>query len=270
MCGRYILISPPGAIRRAFAYADQPNFPPRYNIAPTQPVPVVLLDQGARRFRLMRWGLLPAWVKDPRTFSLVINARAETVLDKSAFRNAIKRRRCLLPADGYYEWRPSLSRKRPFFIRPRDGQPVAFAGLAETWVGPNGEELDTVAIITAPASPDLAELHHRVPVIIAPDDFDRWLDGSICDAREAASLLAAPPEGTFVWHEVSTAVNRVANDDERLIVSITPEEAAAEAAAAEAARKPRARGTVSGASSQTPKRKAAGLSRKDDGQGSLF
>ncbi len=270
MCGRYILISPPDMIRRAFAYTDQPNFPPRYNVAPTQPVPVILLDQGARRFQLMRWGLLPAWVKDPRAFSLVINARAETVLDKPAFRNAMKRRRCLLPADGYYEWQPTPSRKRPFFIRPRDGKPVAFAGLAETWVGPNGEELDTVAIITAPASPDLAALHHRVPVTIAPGDFDRWLDGSICDDREAAMLLVAPPEGAFVWHEVSTAVNRVANDDERLIVPITPEEAAAEAAAVEAARRPRARAAVSDASSQSLKRKAAGRASKDDGQGSLF
>ncbi|WP_458757266.1 SOS response-associated peptidase [Afipia sp. TerB] len=270
MCGRYILISPPDAIRRAFAYAEQPNFPPRYNIAPTQPVPVILLDQGARRLQLMRWGLLPAWVKDPRTFSLVINARAETVLDKPAFRNAMKRRRCLLPADGYYEWQPSPARKRPHFIRPRDGRPVAFAGLAETWVGPNGEELDTVAIITAPAPPDLATLHHRVPVTIAPDDFDRWLDGSICDDKEAATLLVAPPEGMFVWHEVSTAVNRVANDDDRLIVPITPEEAALEAAAAEAARKPRARVVVADPSSQPAKRKTAGQATKDDGQGSLF
>jgi putative SOS response-associated peptidase YedK len=271
MCGRYILISPPDIVRRAFAYGDQPNFPPRYNVAPTQPVPVVLLDHGARRFQLMRWGLLPAWVKDPRTFSLVINARAETVLDKSAFRNAMQRRRCLLPADGYYEWQPTPSRKRPFFIRPRDGQPIAFAGLAETWVGPNGEELDTVAIITAPASPDLAELHHRVPVTIARDDFDRWLDASICDAREAATLLVAPPEGTFVWHEVSTAVSRVANDDARLVVPITPEEAAAEAAAAEAARKPRTRAISSGPAPRSPaKRRMVVRAPSDDGQGSLF
>ena len=119
MCGRYVIISPPEALRRAFGYADQPNFPPRHNVAPTQPVPVILLENGARRFQLMRWGLLPGWVKDPRTFSLVINARAETVLDKPAFRNAMKRRRCLLPADGYYEWQPSPSRKRPVFIRAR-------------------------------------------------------------------------------------------------------------------------------------------------------
>ena len=122
-------------------------------LRPTQPIPVVILDQmAARHFRLMRWGLVPAWVKDPRKFTLLINARAETVLEKPAFKNAIKRRRCLIPADGYYEWQDAGGRKRPFFIYRRDRQPVGFAALAETWMGPNGEELDTVAIVTAPAS----------------------------------------------------------------------------------------------------------------------
>jgi putative SOS response-associated peptidase YedK len=264
MCGRYVIISPPEALRRAFGYADQPNFPPRYNVAPTQPVPVVLLDNGVRRFQLMRWGLLPSWVKDPRTFSLVINARAETVLDKPAFRNAMKRRRCLLPADGYYEWQPSPSRKRPFFIHPRDGQPIAFAGLAETWVGPNGEELDTVAIITTPATPDLASFHHRMPVTIAPEDFDRWLDGNAFEAEEAMALLAAPSSGTFIWHEVSTAVNRVANDDAALVAPISAEEAAA--ADAEAARKPRAQRKTDVNGKARPAKSAA----RDSGQGSLF
>ena len=148
-----------------------------HNIAPTQPIPVVILENGGRHFRLMRWGLVPAWVKDPRKFTLLINARSETVLEKPAFKNAIKRRRCLIPADGYYEWQAAGGRKRPYFIYRRDGQPFGLAGLAETWVGPNGEEVDTVAIVTAPASPDLAVLHHRVPVTIAPDDFERWLDG---------------------------------------------------------------------------------------------
>ncbi|HEU4805854.1 MAG TPA: SOS response-associated peptidase, partial [Nitrobacter sp.] len=112
MCGRYVILSPPEAMRQAFGYAEQPNFPARYNIAPTQPVPVVIRDNGVRHFRLMRWGLIPAWVKDPRQFALVINARAETVLDKPAFKNAMKRRRCLLPVDGYYEWHQSEGRKR--------------------------------------------------------------------------------------------------------------------------------------------------------------
>ena len=252
MCGRFVITSPPAALRQIFGYIEQPNFPPRHNIAPTQPIPVVLLENGVRHFRLMRWGLLPAWVEDPREFALLINARSETVLEKPAFRNAIKRRRCLIPADGYYEWQASGTRKRPHFIHRRDGSPIGLAGLAETWTGPNGEELDTVAIVTAPASPDLAVLHHRVPVTIAPADFDRWLDCSSDDAGAAMALLTAPAAGEFTWHEVSTRVNRAANDDAQLVLPITAEQMAAE---------------------QPPKKVAARRSTaaaSDDGQGSLF
>ena len=252
MCGRFVITSPPAALRQIFGYIEQPNFPPRHNIAPTQPIPVVLLENGVRHFRLMRWGLLPAWVEDPREFALLINARSETVLEKPAFRNAIKRRRCLIPADGYYEWQASGTRKRPHFIHRRDGSPIGLAGLAETWTGPHGEELDTVAIVTAPASPDLAVLHHRVPVTIAPDDFDRWLDCSSDDAGAAMALLTAPAAGGFTWHEVSTRVNRAANDDAQLVLPITAEQMAAE---------------------QPPKKLAARRSTaaaSDDGQGSLF
>ena len=146
----------------------------------------------------MRWGLLPAWVKDPRQFTLLINARAETVLEKPAFKNAMKRRRCLLPADGYYEWQGSGKTKQPVFIYPRDRQPFGFAGLMETWLGQNGEELDTVAIVTTAAATDLAVLHHRVPVTIPPGNFDRWLDAP-WHSREAATLLAAPTTLSLGW-----------------------------------------------------------------------
>jgi putative SOS response-associated peptidase YedK len=224
MCGRFVITSPPAALRQMFGYAEQPNFPPRHNIAPTQPIPVVILENGGRHFRLMRWGLLPAWVKDTREFALLINARAETVCEKPAFKNAMKRRRCLIPADGYYEWHAAGNRKRPHFIHRRDGVPIGLAGLAETWIGPNGEELDTVAIVTAPASADLSSLHHRVPVTIAPSDFERWLDCGAHDVEEAIALLRPPREGEFAWHEVSTRVNRVANDDSQLILPITAEE----------------------------------------------
>ena len=124
---------------------------------------LVIIENGARHFKLMRWGLVPSWVKDPRKITLLINARSETVNDKPAFKNAMRRRRCLIPADGYYEWQVAGGRKRPFFIHRRDGHLFGLAALAETWIGPNGEELDTVAIVTAPASADLAVLHHRVP-----------------------------------------------------------------------------------------------------------
>jgi putative SOS response-associated peptidase YedK len=254
MCGRFVITSPPAALRQVFGYIEQPNFPPRHNIAPTQPIPVVIFENGIRHFRLMRWGLLPAWVKDVRNFALLINARAETVLEKPAFKNAMKRRRCLIPADGYYEWQASEKRKRPHFICRRDGGPIGLAGLAETWIGPNGEELDTVAIVTAPASPDLAVLHQRVPVTIAPEDFERWLDCGAHDAETALALLKAPGEGEFVWHEISTRVNRVANDDAQLILPITAEQMAAEEP------KPVKKAAL---------RKAMPVT-SDDGQGSLF
>jgi putative SOS response-associated peptidase YedK len=253
MCGRFVITSAPEAMRRLFGYSQQPNFPPRYNIAPTQPVPVVIIENGARHFRLMRWGFIPAWVKDPRSFALLINARAETVLDKPAFKNAIRRRRCLIPADGYYEWSRSETRKRPYFIHARDGQPFGFAGLAETWIGPNGEELDTVAIVTTAASGGLATLHHRVPVTIAPEDFVRWLDCTNDDVEGALPLLIAAAEGEFDWHEVSTRVNRAANDDAQLILPVTAEEAAVEEA------KP-----------AKSVRKKPEPAAEDSGQGSLF
>src|SRR5437588_248235 len=254
MCGRFVITSPPAALRQIFGYVEQPNFPPRHNIAPTQPIPVVMLENGGRHFRLMRWGLVPAWVKDARKFTLLINARSETVLEKPAFKNAMKRRRVLVPADGYYEWQDRDGRKRPFFIHRRDGRPAGFAALAETWMGPNGEEFDSVAIVTAAASRDLADLHHRVPVTIAPDNFERWLDGLAYDSESVMALLTGPKEGEFAWHEVSTRVNRVANDDAQLILPITDEERAAELP------KP-AKKAAAG--------KAAPAASEDDGQGSL-
>jgi len=254
MCGRFVITSPPEALRQIFGYQEQPNFPPRFNVAPTQPVPVVVFEKGARHFRLLRWGFIPAWVKDPRQFSLLINARTETVREKPAFKNAIRRRRCLVPADGYYEWQTSAERKRPYFIHHRDGRPIGLAAVAETWTGPNGEELDTVAIVTAPASADLAMLHDRVPVTIRRSDFDRWLDCEANDVDSILELMRGPEQGEFVWHEVSTRVNRVANDDAQLILPITTEQREAEAA------KP--------AKKASP-RKPASVAQ-DDVQGSLF
>jgi len=255
MCGRFVITSPPQALRQIFGYAEQPNFPPRYNIAPTQPIPVVITENGVRHFRLMQRGLLPAWVKDPRKFTLLINARAETVKERPAFKNAIKRRRCLIPADGYYEWQTSEQHKRPYFIYRGDCSPIGLAGVAETWIGPNGEELDTVAIVTAPASADLAALHHRVPVTIPSEHFELWLDCNAHDVDAVMTLLRGPDEGEFVWHEISTRVNRAANDDAQLILPITAEQREAEQP------KP-----VKKAS----QRKAAPVTSNDDGQGSLF
>src|SRR5580658_7912609 len=247
MCGRYVIKTPPGLMQQAFDYAEQPNFPPRYNIAPTQPIPVVRIDNGRRSLALVRWGLIPAWVKDPRGFSLLINARAESVTTKPAFRNAMKRRRCLIPADGFYEWKPDGERKRPFYAAAREL--VAFAGLWEPWMGPNGEEMETACIITTAANRTLRPLHDRMPAVIPPQAFDLWLDCAHVDAETAAALLRPAPEDTFAAHEVSTAVNRTANDNAGLIEPVAPGAAAPPA---------------------TPAPRAKEKMKKDDGQASLF
>jgi putative SOS response-associated peptidase YedK len=260
MCGRYVIISTPEAIRKLFGYAEQPNFPPRYNVAPTQPIPIVRLAEGKRSFALMRWGLLPSWVKDPKTFPLLINARGESVLEKPAFRNAMRRRRCLVPTDGFYEWKAGDRRgpKQPHLIRAKrdageEAPPLAFAGLFETWTGPNGEELDTVAIVTTAANRTLSALHDRMPVFIAPDAFDIWLDCANVEAEVAAALIRPAAEDLLEAYPVSTAVNRVVNDSEALIAP-APAEAPSEPAAPAA--KP--------AKARTKKIK------EPDGQASLF
>ncbi|MGB2659105.1 MAG: SOS response-associated peptidase, partial [Pseudolabrys sp.] len=172
MCGRYAVTSAPEAIRALFGYPEQPNFPPRYNIAPTQPIAIVRLVDGKRQFALVRWGLLPSWVKDPKNFTLLINARGESVIDKPAFSAAMKYRRCLIPADGFYEWKAAGTRKQPYYVRANSGQPLAFAGLWETWTGPNGEELETAAIVTTRANRALADIHERMPVVVPPEAFN--------------------------------------------------------------------------------------------------
>jgi putative SOS response-associated peptidase YedK len=216
-------------LRALFGYLEQPNFPPRYNVAPTQPVPVVRMWEGRRRFALVRWGLIPAWVKDPRTFSLLINARGESVNRKPAFRNAMKRRRCLLPADGFYEWRREAQAKQPFFIRAKDESPLAFAGLWETWTGPNGEETETAAIVTTAANRTLAPIHDRMPVIVPPDAFDFWLDPNV-DGETASAAIAPARDDLLEAYEISSAVNRTVNDSPDLIARVAPGSAAAEAA----------------------------------------
>src|SRR5262245_61829199 len=218
MCGRYCISSAPEAIRRLFRYAEQPNFPPRYNVAPTQPVPIVRMVEGERRFALVRWGLIPAWVKDPKDVGLLINARVESVNDKPAFRYAMRRRRCLVPADGFYEWKTEgAGRKRPYAVRPCDRQPVAFAGLWESWMGPNGEEMETAAIVTTAANRELAPLHDRMPVVLPPDAFEAWLDCRNVDAETATALCVPARDGLLEAYAVSPAVNRADNDAPELL-----------------------------------------------------
>jgi len=217
MCGRYAVTTSPEALRKLFRYADLPNFPARYNIAPTQPIAIVRLEHGERRFALVRWGFIPSWVKDPKTVSPMFNARGETVMDKPAYRAAMRRRRCLIPADGFYEWRRVGSRSQPYYVRRKDSKPFAFAGVWETWTGPNGEEVDTAAIITTKANKTLAVIHERMPVILPEDAHDPWLSLDEKDVESAAALIGPAADDMLEAYEVSNAVNRAANDDAKLI-----------------------------------------------------
>jgi putative SOS response-associated peptidase YedK len=219
MPGRFAVTSPPETLRAFFAYLEEPDFPPRYNIAPTQPIAIVTAaahSQGARRhFTLMRWGFLPGFVKDPKNFSLLINARAETLTEKASFRAAVKRRRCLVVADSFYEWRRGPARKddgRAFMIRRTDGQPMGFAGLYETWSDPSGGEIDTACIVTTAPNATIATIHDRMPAIIERRDFDFWLDNDGVEASAATALLRPAPDDSLELAEIGKEVNRVGND----------------------------------------------------------
>ncbi len=211
MCGRYALIAPPEAVRLAFGYPESPNFPPRYNIAPTQPVPVVVARDGQRHFVLMRWGFLPGWVKDMKDFPLVINVRSETVREKPSFRAAFTRRRCLMPADGFYEWHRMGKDSSAYLFRRPDCAPFAFAAIWETWHSADGSELDTVALLNSHANGLMSAIHERCPVLVQPKDADRWLDPET-SAAEAAKMLQPPGDDELEMIRISSLVNKVAND----------------------------------------------------------
>jgi putative SOS response-associated peptidase YedK len=214
MCSRYSLTSPPEAVRAYFAYRETPNFPARYNIAPTQAVPVVCLDgEGKRSFRLMRWGFLPHFVKDVKQLPTLINARAEGVATKPAFRTAVARRRCLIPADGFYEWTGPKARRRPFLLRPRDGGLIAFAGLWECWRDREGGEIDTVAILTYAANATVTPLHDRMPVVLPPHAFEAWLDSAATEVDAALALLQPAPDDLLEAVEIHPKINDPRRDE---------------------------------------------------------
>ncbi|MDF0699150.1 SOS response-associated peptidase [Rhizobium sp. MC63] len=223
MCGRFALTSSSADLRNFLSGVDLDDFPARYNIAPTQPILVVTAGEGRergsnladRRAVLVRWGFTPAWVKDPKEFPLLINARAETAIGKASFRAAMRHRRVLIPASGFYEWHrpPKESGGKPqaYWIRPRNGGIVAFAGLMETWSSADGSEVDTGAILTTSANAGISAIHDRMPVVIKPEDFSRWLDCRTHEPREVADLTQPVQADFFEAVPVSDKVNKVAN-----------------------------------------------------------
>jgi putative SOS response-associated peptidase YedK len=221
MCGRYTLISNVEAIRRVFGVLpfDERLAAPRYNIAPTQPIVIARPSERGREVVPVRWGLIPSWAKDSKAVPLLFNARAEGIADKAAFRNAFRRRRCLVPASGFYEWQKRGKGKQPFSVRPTGSELVAFAGIWETWFGADGSEIDTAAIITVPCNNCLSDIHERMPAVIAPEDFDAWLSPET-GIEAAQSLLRPAPDDLLTCVPVSARVNTAANDDPGLLEEI--------------------------------------------------
>ena len=228
MCGRYELHSHPATIALAFALAYPPEVNARYNIAPMTEVPIIRVDsEGERQFGRMRWGLVPRWSKDTSIGSRLINARGETIADKPSFQMAYRRHRCLLPADGFYEWKNlgggsaagAQARKQPQHIGMKDGGLFALAGLYERWRSDDGVVLDTCAIVTTKANALLETLHDRMPVIVPAEHYARWLDPANSDVMD---LVAPYPADAMAYHPVSSRVNNVRNDDASLIEQVDP------------------------------------------------
>lgn len=212
MCGRYTLRTPPAELAEFFGLFREPDVRPRYNIAPTQSVLAIRFDENAtpREPVLLRWGLIPSWADDAKIGSRMINARADTVATKPAFRAAFKRRRCLVAADGYYEWKQLDDGKQPYLIGRTAGGPMAFAGLWESWT--KGEEpIESCTIITTDANEAIGAIHDRMPVILPPEEYDRWLDPQ-SDAQELGGLLAPYPLDDLAARPVSRTVNNPRND----------------------------------------------------------
>lgn len=218
MCSRYNLTETLEAVRDHFGVVNGEPYPPRYNIAPTQPVLIVRLDEVRRReLVLVRWGFIPSWAKDPTRLSLMINARAEGATEKASFRGAMRHRRCLVPANGFYEWTGKSGAREPHLIRRPNSELLAFAGLWESWLGADGSEIDTMAILTVPANGTLSALHDRMPAILLPEHFDAWLDTRGFSAEMAAEMLRPAPDALLEHITVDPRLNNVRNEGADLI-----------------------------------------------------
>ena len=212
MCGRYTLRTPVDSLVKRFEIEEYPSsITPSYNIAPTQEVAAVVEEDEKRKLEMFHWGLIPSWAKDPAIGNKMINARAETVSEKPSFRKAFKVRRCLIVADGFYEWQKSDNGKQPYYIRMQDDSPFAFAGLWESWN--NGEEIRSCTIITTNANDLMDEIHHRMPVILPPEDYGIWLDPDFDEKEPLTTLLKPYPAEAMEAYPVSRRVNKPSNNE---------------------------------------------------------
>lgn len=218
MCGRYAFFSPAEAVKRTFALDLMPALSPRYNIAPTQSVPALrVTEEGTRTLVMLHWGLVPRWAKDRAVGNRMINARSETVAEKPAYRDAFRRRRCLVLADGWYEWQAAPGGKLPWFVRLRDRRPIAFAGLWERWKDPAGELLESCTIVTTDASESIRKIRDRMPVVLPEHSWDRWMDPAYTDTKALSKTLGSYDSKELQAWTVSRLVNAPKNEGPKLI-----------------------------------------------------
>lgn len=222
MCGRYAFFSPAEAVKRIFALDEVSEFEPRYNIAPTQSVPAVRAgEEGARAFAMLHWGLVPKWAKERAIGNRMINARSESLAEKPSFRDAFRKRRCLVLADGWYEWQVTPDGKQPWFIRMKDARPLAFAGLWERWKDhKDGALLESCTIVTTDASQSIRKIHERMPVVLAEADRDRWLDTAFSETDKLSELLRPYESKALEAWPVSRQVNAPKNQGPALIAPV--------------------------------------------------
>lgn len=227
MCGRFTLYAPTEEVAALFDLPEEPILAPRYNVAPTQPVGLARMNAQTqeREWALTLWGLIPSWSKDPSIGARMINARSETVAEKPSFRAAFKRRRCLVPVSGFYEWQKVGKSKQPHYITAQDGGLLAIAGLWEYWEGADGSALESCTLLTTEANEFMQPLHHRMPVFVAPEDFDQWLGSGKDEDRNAMEnlhhLLRPAPEDLLTAYPVSTYVSNARNEGEQCIAPLT-------------------------------------------------
>ena len=227
MCGRYTLKTTPELVADQFHFEELSGLTPRYNIAPSQLVACVRKSSGSstREGVMLRWGLIPSWAKDPVIGMKLTNARAESVAEKPSFRKSFRQRRCLVLADGFYEWQKEGRVKQPYYIRMKDDRPFAFAGLWEHWSSSEGQVIETCALLTTEPNELMSPIHNRMPVILNPDAYDPWLDPTLHDGSRLTSLLQSYPTEEMVANPVSRLVNNARFDDPRCIEPLMGQEA---------------------------------------------